>query len=178
MKRFDLQNWPGIRDVLRDIRHHVDTYAKESPVAKDKQIVLYASRDNAQEDEKKALVASGLNSVINYELGNIGKDNKICHHAEGNVAGCVHEILSDVVLFHTTNDVPAMWEFGNPHLSRIASRVQSQQQAELLTMVQLLLPGTNSIYYGEEIGMLDLPPEQLTHNTVCYPFVSLPISYH
>ncbi|VDN43265.1 unnamed protein product [Gongylonema pulchrum] len=124
------------------------------------------------------MVASGLNSVINYELGNIGKDNKICHHAEGNVAGCVHEILSDVVLFHTTNDVPAMWEFGNPHLSRIASRVQSQQQAELLTMVQLLLPGTNSIYYGEEIGMLDLPPEQLTHNTVCYPFVFLPISYH
>lgn len=48
-------------------------------------------------------------------------------------------------------------QFGNPQLSRIASRVQSQQQAELLTMLQLLLPGTNSIYYGEEIGMLDLP---------------------
>lgn len=72
--------------------------------------VLYASRDNALEDEKKALVSSGLDTVINYELGSVGKNNKICHHAEESVAGCVHEILSDVVLYHTTNDVPAMWE--------------------------------------------------------------------
>lgn len=50
-----------------------------------------------------------------------------------------------------------VFQFGNPGLSRIASRINSQSQAELLTMIQLLLPGTNNIYYGDEIGMIDLP---------------------
>lgn len=52
-------------------------------------------------------------------------------------------------------------QFGNPELSRIASRVKSLQLAELLTMLQLLLPGTISVYYGDEIGMMDLPTEKL-----------------
>lgn len=49
------------------------------------------------------------------------------------------------------------FQFGNPYVSRLASRVQSRAQAEALTMLQLLLPGSNNFYYGEEIGMRDLP---------------------
>lgn len=35
-------------------------------------------------------------------------------------------------------------------------------------MLQLLLPGTNSIYYGDEIGMLDLPTEKLVSKVPLY----------
>ncbi|VDN06574.1 unnamed protein product [Thelazia callipaeda] len=150
-------DWPHILDILRDIRNHVNSYAKESSMGETKQIVLFGMRDNAKETQKKDLVLSGLDTVINYELGGIGKDNRICHHSEGNVGGCVYEILSELVQFHEAENIPAMWEFGSTRLSRVSSRVKSSKQAELLTMVQLLLPGTNSIYYGEEIGMSDLP---------------------
>ncbi|VDO37522.1 unnamed protein product, partial [Onchocerca flexuosa] len=155
-------DWSRIGDILRDIRNHVDTHVeKNSSNNNTKHIVLFAARDNANEDEKKELILSGLDSVISYELGSIGKDNKICHLTEGNVAGCIHEILTELVQFHAANNISAFWEFGNPQLSRIASRVKSQQQAELLTMLQLFLPGTNSIYYGDEIGMVDLPIKKL-----------------
>ncbi|EJD76479.1 CBR-ATG-2 protein [Loa loa] len=161
MKSGSMADWPRIVDILRDIRNHVDTYVEKGSVSKTKQIVLFAARDNARENDKKELVLSGLNLVVDYELGSIGKDNKICNFAEGNVAECIHEIVTELVQFHATNNISAVWEFGNPHLSRIASRVKSQQQAELLTMLQLLLPGTSSIYYGDEIGMMDLPTEKL-----------------
>ncbi|VDM48079.1 unnamed protein product [Toxocara canis] len=150
-------NWPAIYDVLRDIKDHVETYANQSKVANGKKIILYAYRDNAKENDKRSLASSGLDSVVNYELGMVGRGNQICYTNEDSVAGCVHELLSDVLSFHKDNEeVIPMWEFGNPSLSRLASRVQSSKQGELLTMIQLLLPGTNSIYYGEEIGMRDL----------------------
>lgn len=72
--------------------------------------VLYASRDNAVEDDKKELILNGLDSVINYELSNVASNNEICHKSEHTIAQCVHEILSDVVLFHENNEIPAMWE--------------------------------------------------------------------
>lgn len=156
-------NWPAIFDVLRDIKNHIETYANQSEVAKDKKIILYAYRDNAKENDKRQLASSGLDSIVNYELGMIGRGNQICYSNEDSVAGCVHELLSDILSFHKDNEeVIPMWEFGNPFLSRLASRVQSSKQAEILTMIQLLLPGTNSIYYGEEIGMRDLSNNSMT----------------
>lgn len=76
---------------------------------------------------------SGLDSVINYELGKVTKDSglfvvvclhhcgaspnyfasDICHKNEGSVATCVHEILSDILLFHANNPtVWPQWEVG------------------------------------------------------------------
>ncbi|KAJ1352761.1 Alpha amylase, catalytic domain [Parelaphostrongylus tenuis] len=149
-------NWAAIADVISDIRNHVDSFTKENSKVAGKKIALFTSREDAKEKDKKVLVNSGLDSVINYELGQVKKDSDICNKNEG-VASCVHEILSDILLFHSNNPkVWPQWEFGNPWLSRVASRVESRAQAELLLMVQLILPGTNNFYYGDEIGMKDL----------------------
>lgn len=48
------------------------------------------------------------------------------------------------------------WVLGNHDQSRIASRV-GLQQARIAAMLLLTLRGTPTIYYGEEIGMTDVP---------------------
>uniref|UniRef100_A0A8R1I607 Aamy domain-containing protein n=1 Tax=Caenorhabditis japonica TaxID=281687 RepID=A0A8R1I607_CAEJA len=149
--------WNAIYDVIRDIRFHVDTYSNESKIAKGRKIALFSTREEAKEKDKKKMAKSGMDTVINYELGEVEKDTKICHKNEGSVATCVHEILSDVLLFHSLNEqVWPHWRFGSPDLSRVASRVGSRPHAQLLMMLQMVLPGTNNIYYGEEIGMRNL----------------------
>ncbi|VDO06638.1 unnamed protein product [Haemonchus placei] len=155
-------NWPGIADVISDIRNHVDSFVNESTKAEGRKIALFASRDEAKEKDKKQLTMSGLDSVINYELGHVSKNSEICHRSEGSVATCVHEILSDILLFHRNNpSVWPQWEFGNAWLSRLASRVDSRAHSELLIMTQLVLPGTNSYYYGDELGMKNLPNDSV-----------------
>ncbi|MFH4980202.1 hypothetical protein AB6A40_006911 [Gnathostoma spinigerum] len=160
-------NWQAIFDILRDIENHVSTYSNSSEQARDKKIILFVERRDASENDKRRLAETGVDSVINYELDEVVKDSQVCSTLESSIGGCVHELLSDTIDFHER--VPLVfpvWEFGNPFISRLASRVRSRVQSELLTMVQLLLPWTNSFYYGEEIGMMDLdnetsiPPQQ------------------
>ena len=51
---------------------------------------------------------------------------------------------------------------GNHDNARIATRV-GVQQAPVAAMLLLTLPGTLTIYYGEEIGMTNvpIPPEEV-----------------
>jgi len=46
------------------------------------------------------------------------------------------------------------WVFGNADNSRVGSRL-GEKLVDSLAMIQLLLPGTPIVYYGEEIGMKD-----------------------
>ncbi|CAI5442237.1 unnamed protein product [Caenorhabditis angaria] len=154
--------WNDIYDILRDIRHHVDQYSNESTIAKGKKIALFSTREEAKEKDKKKMATSGLDTIINYELGEVEKDSRICHKNEGSVATCVHEILSDVLLFHSLNEKAwPHWRFGSPELSRVASRVGSRAHAQNLLMLQMVLPGTNNIYYGEELGMQNLANDSI-----------------
>uniref|UniRef100_A0A0N4UR44 alpha-glucosidase n=1 Tax=Dracunculus medinensis TaxID=318479 RepID=A0A0N4UR44_DRAME len=147
--------WSGIGDILRDIRNHIEIHVNQSEQLRGKKIILFARRDSAKENDKIEMVENGLDSMVNYELTKIELHNNVCTTS---IVDCSNEIISDVLQFHAINKkVPPMWEFGNPYISRLASRIKSRNQAELLTMIHLLLPGTNNFYYGEEIGMTNLP---------------------
>jgi alpha-glucosidase len=54
------------------------------------------------------------------------------------------------------------WVLGNHDQPRIASRI-GKHQARIAAMLLLTLPGTLTVYYGEEIGMTNVPiaPEQV-----------------
>jgi len=54
------------------------------------------------------------------------------------------------------------WVVGNHDQPRIASRI-GKQQARIAAILLLTLPGTLTMYYGEEIGMTNVPiaPEQV-----------------
>ena len=53
------------------------------------------------------------------------------------------------------------WVLGNHDKSRIASRI-GVKKARAAALLLLSLPGTLTIYYGEELGMQDVPirPEE------------------
>src|SRR5262249_5391482 len=48
------------------------------------------------------------------------------------------------------------WVLGNHDKSRLATRI-GETQARVAAMLLLTLRGTPTIYYGEELGMLDVP---------------------
>lgn len=168
------KEWEGILKALRNIRDHVDDYSNKSAILRGKKMYvwqmknfafiptfirfLFASNGALTEVVKKRLVLEGgLNGVINNELTKIALRNKICYKSETTVAGCANEILADLLLFHSANRaIMPIWESGNVFSSRIATRIGSRIHAEMMMMIQLLLPGINIFYYGEEIGLSDL----------------------
>jgi len=48
-------------------------------------------------------------------------------------------------------------ELGTPTETRLATRVGSVEMGNLLTFIQLVLPGAVKFYYGDELGMSDVP---------------------
>jgi alpha-glucosidase len=70
-------------------------------------------------------------------------------------AEAIAQILSD---YHTALPAGAWpnWVLGNHDQPRVASRVGAKQAA-VAAMLLLTLPGTLTLYYGEEIGMTNVP---------------------
>lgn len=68
-------------------------------------------------------------------------------------------MVSDFQGMMTPDNIP-VYCFGNHDNSRIATRLGAEQ-ARALALMQLTLPGLPVVYYGDEIGMTDVPiPEQ------------------
>jgi alpha-glucosidase len=69
-----------------------------------------------------------------------------------------------LVDYHTALPVGAWpnWVTGNHDQPRVASRVGAKQ-ASVAAMLLLTLPGTLTLYYGEELGMTNvlIPPEEV-----------------
>lgn len=55
-------------------------------------------------------------------------------------------------------------QIGTPNMKRLATRVRSVSDAELWNTMLLLLPGSISVYYGDEIGMTDSDKVRETKN--------------
>uniref|UniRef100_A0A915DEY3 alpha-glucosidase n=1 Tax=Ditylenchus dipsaci TaxID=166011 RepID=A0A915DEY3_9BILA len=178
--------WDGILAVIKEITSFISGYAKESMVAKEKDIFIFASPENTKEEYKNRLVKDGgLSAVVNTELTQVALKNKICYESENSVAGCVNEILSDLLLFHAANRLQhiwPMWITGNSFTSRLATRVGSRNHGELITMLQLILPGTNIFYYGEEIGLRDVADNlefpQRAHNFLLQYIMTIKFQLH
>uniref|UniRef100_A0A0N5C2H6 alpha-glucosidase n=1 Tax=Strongyloides papillosus TaxID=174720 RepID=A0A0N5C2H6_STREA len=151
-------NFPEIVEVFQELKNEIDTFVQEDDEIKDKKIFIFTSADDMTENEKKQLgVNGGLDALVNYELGNVEKDSKICYKLESTVAGCVNEILSDILIFHNNNpQIVPIWEFGNPSTTRLSTRVTSRLNSEILIMIQMMLPGSNMFYYGDIIGIKNL----------------------
>lgn len=76
------------------------------------------------------------------------------------------------------------WVLGNHDNSRVATRLGSEDAARLATTLLLTLPGTPTVYYGDELSMKDVPvPDDeartedkssvVTEKTTCLSFSEL-----
>jgi glycosidase len=108
------------------------------------------------ESDKIKLGEKGqMDGVLNTELLRIAVGNKICERHPDSIADCANEVIGDILQFHNERKVWPLWQFANAQTERLASRTSSRLQAELLLMVELLLPGTPILFYGDELFIHD-----------------------
>jgi alpha-glucosidase len=136
-----------IHDVMRDFRKVLDQYSAERPRYSVGEIHIFdwakwASYYGAKLDE--------LHMPFNFSL--IG-----ARWNAGVVRGLVDAVEAAVPAGAWPN-----WVIGNHDEHRIATRIGSAQ-ARVAMMLLLTLRGTPTIYYGDEIGMHDvpIPPEKV-----------------
>uniref|UniRef100_A0A914VE08 alpha-glucosidase n=1 Tax=Plectus sambesii TaxID=2011161 RepID=A0A914VE08_9BILA len=144
-------DWDASTDRLKAFITEIRNYVNSTEAIRDKDIALFSSLENGHNDHQLSLIEAGLNYIINPELTNISAQS-----CSNKIAPCLHKMLKDVLANHDDNsELESMWELGKPSASRLATRVNDRATAELLTFVQLLLPGAVNVYYGDEIGMMD-----------------------
>ncbi len=138
------RNHPDIHPLFREIRALLDEYSAERPrfsigeihLDWDEWVVYYGDNDE-------------LHMPFNFAL--VGQDLTAARARE------VVETLERII-------PPGAWPnyvLGNHDEPRIASRL-GPRRARLGTMMLLTLRGTPTLYYGDELGMLqaDIPPEE------------------
>lgn len=155
-------DWDGISKKLESLR----TFVQEKSAENDRICFLFTSHEHLAESTKRQLVQQGgLDAVINTELRKLALGNKVCSKSEASLAECANEIVADLLLFHQqisppdhSNDAASVWPiwaYGSAFTARLASRVGGRAVAELLLLLELMLPGTPLVYYGEETGQSD-----------------------
>lgn len=136
-------NMPEVHEVVAEMRAVIDSFADRVLIGEIylpvHQLMTYYGKD-----------LEGVNLPFNFQL----------ILAAWNAAE-IAKIISDYDGALPDGAWPN-WVLGNHDQSRIASRV-GVQQARVAAMLLLTLPGTLTLYYGEEIGMADvaIPPDEV-----------------
>jgi alpha-glucosidase len=76
----------------------------------------------------------------------------------------IYESLEKYLELCSASGAIPTWILSNHDRTRIASRL-GPQRARLLVMMQMILPGIAFVYYGDEIGMVEVPiPTEFQHD--------------
>lgn len=137
-------NRPEVHDLVREMRATVDEFAERVLIGEIylpvQQLMTYYGKD-----------LKGANLPFNFQLLQSAWS-----------AEAIARIISEYDGALPTGAWPN-WVLGNHDNARIASRV-GVRQAPVAAMLLLTLPGTLTMYYGEEIGMTNVPissPEEV-----------------
>lgn len=135
------QNVPGIHDIVRQMRGLLDEYDERMMVGE-----IYLPFDELAKYYGRSQDECHL--PFNFHLIKLDWD-----------ASKVRELV-EAYEASLPDDGWPNWVLGNHDQHRIASRVGSEQ-ARIANMLLLTLRGTPTTYYGEEIGMenVPIPPE-------------------
>jgi alpha-glucosidase len=134
---------PEVHALVAEMRSVVDQFPKRVLIGEIylpvQQLVTYYGKD-----------LTGANLPFNFQL---------LHCAWS--AAAVAQVITDYYSALPDGAWPN-WVLGNHDTPRIASRIGARQ-ARIAAMLLLSLPGTLTLYYGEEIGMCNVPisPEEV-----------------
>ncbi|MDF2457154.1 MAG: alpha-amylase [Cytophagaceae bacterium] len=164
--------WHMIKDanfrdnpVNPEYASHMATYNQLLPVYSTDQPevhdIVYKMRSLLDEYEERMMIGEiylPIRSLMSY----YGSDNNGAHLPFNflllSLSWNTHQIAAAIAEYEAA--IPAggwpNWVLGNHDQPRIASRIGSEQ-AKVAAMLLLTLRGTPTIYYGDEIGMRDVP---------------------
>lgn len=155
---------PNYKEGQSDINRFLNTYSEDQPMVHD---VIAEMRQMIDEFPERLLIGEiylPLNKLVTY----YGKEGAGVHlpfnfqliesaWSPENIYALVNEYEGSLAPGNWPN-----WVLGNHDKSRIQSRV-GEKQARLAALLLLSLRGTPTLYYGDEIGMHDvpIPPERI-----------------
>jgi alpha-glucosidase len=147
---------PGIDHPNEKLKH---IYSKDQPESLD---MMAKFNDVLDEFGDKFMVSETYVTIP--ETINIYTTSKSGSHAPFNFhlifqpfeVKAYKKIIDEFQTSIRDEDVP-VYVLGNHDQSRIVTRLGGEQPARVAAMMKLTLPGTPFIYYGDEIGMEDVP---------------------
>jgi alpha-glucosidase len=137
-------NLPEVHDVLREMRHVVDSYPG-NPV-----LISEADEPNIAELTKMYGKNDEIQLPMDFQIADVNRLSapdfrKRLNEIEHNAAH------GQPLYFFSNHDQPRQWD-------RYGDGVHNDQVAKLMAALLLTTPATPLMYYGEEIGMRTTPP--------------------
>ncbi|MFX1533711.1 MAG: alpha-amylase family glycosyl hydrolase [Promethearchaeota archaeon] len=126
---------PGLFDLLREFRQLLDEYGEDRIYIGE--MDYYLPLETMQQ-----YYENGIHLPANFRFIYLPWE-------AASIKGFLHS-------YEKTSPSYANYQLGNHDQSRIASRI-TREQARIAAMMLLTLRGTPFIYYGEELGMCDVP---------------------
>lgn len=143
-------------EALEYFKTELETYVNGSDELKEKKIAIFTSlEDITQLNDGVVHDLEHLNvGSMEYVIDDSAKalDQSDC--VEG-VAKCVYDMLQKSLAHFQRANLPHVWQFTDYRVSRPTSRFDAAT-GNLLTFLQLTLPGAIEIYYGQELGLTDV----------------------
>nr|XP_018900822.1 PREDICTED: maltase A1-like isoform X2 [Bemisia tabaci] len=142
-RRYARRNLPETYELVKELREHTDAYGLKNDVE-----IFFTTEGYAS--PKKTLkyygkeTRPGAHFPFNFLLLKKLK-------SETN-AKSLNETIVDYLSSLKSHQYPN-WVSGNHDWPRIPSRMGASSSVDLLNMLNLLLPGTSTVYMGDEIGM-------------------------
>ncbi len=155
---------PDYHEKLSPYDGHIPAYSTDQPEVHD---IVAMMRELVNEYDERLLIGE-IYLPIHQLVAYYGKDDSGAHlpfnfqllqlpWKAGEIEAAINEYEGAL----PPNGWPN-WVLGNHDKSRIATRV-GREQARVAAMMLLTLRGTPTVYYGDEIGMEDvpIPPEKV-----------------
>ncbi|MFH4973309.1 hypothetical protein AB6A40_000018 [Gnathostoma spinigerum] len=153
MKNLDSAEYANAAiSALNGFDDALDEYIESNTVLKEKKIVVFASLDDMQKlkpHDHEHLGVTSLEYLIDNSMNKL--TNETCRNG---LAHCLRETLENSLKQSSVSKLPHVWQVTDFDVSRPTSRFD-KAAGNLLTFVQLALPGALEFYYGQEIGLSD-----------------------
>ncbi|XP_077193498.1 amino acid transporter heavy chain SLC3A1 [Paroedura picta] len=138
----------GMHDIVRSFRHTMDKFSSEPGRYR-----FMGTGANNQESVEKTMMYYGTSFIQEADF----PFNLLLMNIEELSGNGIFEKVDAWMKTMPQGKWPN-WVVGGPNSARIASRF-GKEYINVLNMLLLTLPGTPTTYYGEEIGMEDIPSQ-------------------
>uniref|UniRef100_A0A0N5ANX6 alpha-glucosidase n=1 Tax=Syphacia muris TaxID=451379 RepID=A0A0N5ANX6_9BILA len=148
-----------VSEALKYLKNEIENYTGSFKERQGKDVVIFTSMTDLNQldgisDYAKNNNFSFVHYVIDDSMKKLSKVSWLYNDSctDTGISQCVYSKLKQSMENFKGKNLPYFWQFTDYRVSRLSSRF-NQQIGNLLTFMELTLPGGIEIYYGQEIGM-------------------------